>query len=245
MKLLTLLLEFYKEEYDLNLREGEIKTTPIGQSIDILHRRFPNYEIYSEKDENTFEIDILKSKDAFSLKDAEDLLVLLNNLGWFISYMKLHSNTNRFEDRYNKTTFLSSLKSEKIHSIFLRCEAKFDFKVNKIPKTLYHIAPLDNWKKIEDIGLVPKSRSKASYHPERVYLAKTEKVAEQLAYQMYSKTGIKKYAILKIDTDMIPGEYFKLYQDPNYLKAGYYTLNNIPPIALEKIKDIEVKSTYD
>jgi len=244
MKLLTFLLEIYKEEYELNLKEGEIKSIPIGQSIDILHRRFPKYEIYSEIDENTFEISILKNRDAFSPKDAADLLDLLNNLGWFISYMKLHSNTNRLEDRYNKNTFLDSIKNKNIHSIFLICEAKFDFKVNKIPKTLYHIAPLDNWKKIETIGLVPKSRSKASYHPDRVYLAKTQLGVEQLANQMYNKTGVKKYVILKINTDVIPGGYFKLYQDPNYIKAGYYTLNNIPPLAIEKIKDIEVKPTF-
>ena len=245
MKLLALLLELYKEEYSLNLKEGEIKTTPIGQSIDILRRRFPKYEIYNERGENTFEIDILKNRDAFSLKDAEDLLILLNNLGWFVSFMKLHSNTNRFEDKYNKDTFIESIKNKKIHSIFLICEAKFDFKVNKIPKMLYHIAPLDNWKKIEDIGLVPKSRSKVSYHPDRVYLAKTELGAEQLANQLYNKTGVKKYVILKIDTTIIPGGYFKLYQDPNYTKAGYYTLNNIPPQAIEKIKDVEVKPTFD
>jgi hypothetical protein len=55
----------------------------------------------------------------------------------------------------------------------------------------------------------------------------------------YQKTGIKDWTILKIKTDMIPGDYLKLYTDPNY-PQGYYTLNNIPPQAIEKIKDINI-----
>jgi hypothetical protein len=51
--------------------------------------------------------------------------------------------------------------------------------------------------------------------------------------------GIKDWVLLKIDTDKIPGEYLKLYIDPNF-KYGYYTLNNIPPQAIEKIKEINI-----
>ncbi len=36
MKLLKILLEVYKEEYDLNIQEGLIKTTPIGEAVYIL-----------------------------------------------------------------------------------------------------------------------------------------------------------------------------------------------------------------
>ncbi len=35
----------------------------------------------------------------------------------------------------------------------------------------------------------------------------------------------------------IPGDYLRLYTDPNYT-SGFYTLNNIPPQAIEKIKEI-------
>jgi hypothetical protein len=38
---------------------------------------------------------------------------------------------------------------------------------------------------------------------------------------------------------MVPGNYLKLYTDPNYIH-GYYTLNNIPPQAIEKVKEINI-----
>ena len=124
--------------------------------------------------------------------------------------------------------------------IKLRFEAKFDEEVvENIPSILYHITPTQNVNKILNIGLVPKSRSKASYHPDRVYLSKDLEDIENLGEMFYQKTGIKNWTILKIETDIIPGDYLKLYTDPNY-KQGYYTLNNIPPQAIEKVKEINL-----
>ena len=57
---------------------------------------------------------------------------------------------------------------------------------------------------------------------------------------MYQRTGDLNFTILKIDTNMVPGGYLRLYTDPNYSKEAYYTLNNIPPQAIEKIKDINL-----
>ena len=87
--------------------------------------------------------------------------------------------------------------------------------------------------------MVPKSRSKKAYHPERVYLGKDEKTTSNLAPQFYQLSGTKEWVLLKIDTNAVPGDYLKLYYDSAF-KYGYYTLNNIPPQAIEKIKNIEL-----
>ena len=55
----------------------------------------------------------------------------------------------------------------------------------------------------------------------------------------YQKTGETLWGLIKIDTTKIPGEYLKLYKDPNY-DNGYYTLNNIPPQSIQKVKLIFV-----
>ena len=57
---------------------------------------------------------------------------------------------------------------------------------------------------------------------------------------MKQATGIDSWDILEVHTDLIPGSYFRLYKDPNYLNKGYYTLNNIPPQAIEKIQAINL-----
>ena len=226
MKLLKILLKAYKEEYDLNLQEGLIKTTNIGKTLNILEKKYSSKFIFT------------KSKNSFYIKTfSTDINTLLNgiikdanNLGWFPSFMETEDHTGKWDEKYFK-------KGE----IKLRFEAKFDEEiVEKIPEILYHITPTQNADKILKIGLVPKSRSKASYHPDRVYLSKDLEDIENLGEMFYQKTRIKNWTILKIDTNMVPGDYLRLYTDPNY-EQGYYTLNNIPPQAIEKIKEINIK----
>lgn len=225
MHLLELFLELYKEEYDLNLQEGLIKTTNIGKTINILKSSFDSGFEY-QKNGNTFEVTLYQIDKSALVK----FLKYINNLGWFPSYI----TTPSYKGKWNENVYSSDLSK-------IRFEAKFDEEiVEKIPNFLYHITPTQNANKILNVGLVPKSRSKASYHPERVYLGKSLEGIKKLAPQMYQKTGDKNYTVLKIDTEIIPGGYLRLYTDPNYSKEAYYTLNNIPPQAIEKIQTINL-----
>jgi hypothetical protein len=226
MKLLKLLLEIYKEEYNLNLTEGLIKTTNVGKTLNILEKKYSSKFIFS-KSKNSFYIKTF-STDIDTLNNG--IIKDANNLGWFPSYIETEEYTGKWDEKYFKEG-----------EIKLRFEAKFDEEiVENIPDTLYHITPTQNADKILKIGLVPKSRSKASYHSDRVYLSNDLDDIENLGEMFYQKTGINDWTILKIKTDMVPGNYLKLYTDPNY-KQGYYTLNNIPSQAIEKIKDINIK----
>ena len=225
MKLLDILLEIYEEEYQLNLKEGLIITTNIGKTLSILEKKYSSKFLFT------------KSKNSFFIKTFHtDLNSLLNgiirdadNLGWFPSFME----TEDYTGKWGKGHF-------KEGEIKLRFEAKFDEEVvENVPSILYHITPTANVDKILKIGLVPKSRSKASYHPDRVFLSKGLKDIENLGRMFYQKTGIRNWTVLKINTELIPGDYLKLYTDPNY-KSGYYTLNNINPQAIEKIRDINI-----
>jgi hypothetical protein len=225
MKLLDILLETYREEYELNLQEGLTKTTNIGKTIEFL-KKFSNNKVEIERKDNTFKV-IFKEKD---IKFLKDFLRDVNNLGWFPSYIQTPTYGGKWEERYYNP-----------HKSIIRFEAKFDKEIiENIPSILYHITPTQNADKILRIGLVPKSRSKASYHPDRVYLGKSINGIEKLASQMSLRTGDKNFTILKIDTDLVPGDYLKLYTDPNYSKEAYYTLNNIPPQAIEKAKEINI-----
>jgi hypothetical protein len=227
MKLLNFLLTIYKEEYDLNLKEGLIKTTNIGKTLSILQKSFDyGFEYINLRKENTFLV-VFHNVDEIQL---DRFLKYIDNLGWFPSWL----STSKYAGKWNKKLFNGN-RSE------ITFEAKFDKQiVEKIPSILYHITPTQNSDKILKIGLVPKSRSKASYHPERVYLGKSMEGIEDLAPLMYQKTGNKNFTLLKINTETIPGDYLKLYTDPNYSKEAYYTLNNIPPQSIEIVKNIEL-----
>jgi hypothetical protein len=224
MKLLNLLLDIYKDEYELNLKEGLIKTTNIGKTLNILEKKYQFKFIFERSDNSfyikTFHTDINTLQQGI-IKDADVL-------GWFPSYIE----TDDYSGKWNLLSFDEG-------EIKIRFEAKFDDQVvENIPSILYHITPTQNADKILKIGLIPRSRSKASYHPDRVYLAKSLEDAEFLGSLFRQKTGIKNWTIIKIITDKIPGDYLKLYTDPNFKDKGYYTLNNIPAPSLEKIKDI-------
>jgi len=223
MKLLKILLETYKEEYELNLQEGLIKTTNIGKTLNILQKAFPDLYIRKMKS-NTFAIDAKElNQDIFN-----KILQYATNLGWFPSWVA----SSKYTGKYVPHKFIPGN---------ITFEAKFDEEVvENVPNTLYHLTPTQNVENILKIGLAPKSRSKASYHPERVYLGKSIKSVESLASQMYQRTGNTSWTILKIDTDMIPGGYLKLYTDPNFSEDAYYTLNNIPPQSIEKVKEINL-----
>lgn len=233
MDLLKILLEIYKEEYEINLKEGLIKTTNISKTINLLKKYFP--DVFIKEGDKTFIISI----DDPNIEDIKRLLVNINNFGWFPSFFRYMTKEDKIvADKWNDK-IINIL--DKLESISITFEAKFDEEVvENIPSTLYHITPTLNVDKILKTGLVPKSRSKASYHPDRVYLSKDLEDIENLGEMFYQKTGIKNWTILKIKTDIIPGDYLKLYTDPNY-KQGYYTLNNIPPQAIEKIKEINIK----
>jgi hypothetical protein len=225
MKLLQILLGTYKEEYELNLKEGLIKTTNIGKTIELL-KKFSTNKVDIKKEGNAFEATFIGKDIGFLDKFLRDT----NNLGWFPSYLSTSAYKGKWDEKFYDD-YLSKI----------RFEAKFDEEVvENIPSILYHIVPTQNIDKILKIGLVPKSRSKASYHPERVYLGRTIEGIEKLVPQMSLRTGDKNYTILKINTEMIPGEYLRLYTDPNYVKEAYYTLNNIPPQAIEKVKEINL-----
>jgi hypothetical protein len=225
MKLLKLLLDIYKDEYDLNLKEGLTKTTNINQSINILEKKFNiGVKFIKNKGENTFKV-ILTDVDGDSF---DELLKYANNLGWFPSFIL----TPKQKGKFNR-----SMYNEKKSTV--RFEAKFDEEiVGKTPSVLYHVTPTKNVDKILSKGLAPRSGSKASYHPERIYLGKNIKDVQQLVTIMRSMAQERNWTILKINTDKIPGGYLKLYNDPNYSGKGFYTLNNIPPQAIEKLRDI-------
>jgi hypothetical protein len=246
MRLLQILLDTYKEEYELNLREGLIKTVEKGKSQNIIRRAFPKWEVEDyasfdgEGERNDFSV---TSPNSITKEEADKFLVLLNNLGWFVSFLRIYDKEGNklYYSKFDKEVLDKYLRKDVIGSITFDCEPKFDTEVTKIPKVLYHVTPAKSWDKISKIGLVPRSRSKTSYHPERVYLSSTIEGIKRLTPQMYQVTGINSWVVIKVDTSMIPGDYFKLYKDSNFRPEGYYTMNNIPPGALEKKATMDFK----
>ena len=236
MNLLNILLEIYKDEYDLNLKEGLIKSTEVLKTVDILKRRYRDsilistVDVYGDNSSNKIYVTFYPG---FTAKELDDFIRDANAQGWFPSWIQSVEYNGKYTDKIAKNIIESKKELE------IDFEAKYDIKVDVTPKTLYHVTPTNKVDKILKVGLAPKSKEKASAHPERVSVTSNENAAEKLAEPFYKKTGIRFWTILKIDTELIP-DYLKFYRDPNYPAYGMYTLNFIPPKAISVVKDIHL-----
>jgi len=201
----------------LVLTEGLITTHSILKSIDIISKRFPNLIVQSEKD-----------GEIYIEGEFEELgmyLPLFTNLGYFISTYTI--NGNEWLKEYNIET--------KPIAIYL--EPKYDYKIDNIPKLLYHASPLKFKNKILKYGLSPRTGNKIANHPDRIYL--TDSIENAYNFGVYLKNDNNTYyedgfCIYLINSECI----YELYSDINFREGGYYTLNNISPNYIKLIKEI-------
>jgi hypothetical protein len=191
----------------------------------------PNYK------KNTFILQYQFSEIYEKAKlEMNKILQLTNNLGWFPSFMTAYNSLNQSKEikwEENLSSFKSLIETEFTDIDFL-FEAKYDIPYTAFPEKMYHICNSNNVDKILKIGLIPRCRSKKSFHPERVYLCKHINQANDLIEAFKILYPNEKYEILEINTVLIE-QYLKLFQDPNFIEMGYYTLNNITPWCIKKI----------
>lgn len=200
----------------LTIVEGLIYTYPIDKSVKILKNRFPELDIEVEKDGDIF---IQGLND-----NLNKYIPFITNIGYFIS--KITIDGQEWEIKYKDDS----------KPIAMYLEPKYDYEVT-IPDTLYHTSPLKFRNKILKYGLSPRSGSKISNHPERIYL--TDDLNKSIIFGNYLKNEKdnqwykKGYCIYEIDGESIS----KLYSDINFREGGYYTMDNISPNNITLVKE--------
>jgi hypothetical protein len=201
----------YKKFEKQRLIEGLIHTYSINKSIDIIKRRFPYLKCDLEEDGEIY----IEGK----FNDIKNYNPLFNNLGYFIS--KLTFNGSDWTNNY----------SDESKPIALFLEPKYDVKIEPLPNILYHASIKKFDKRIEKIGLIPKSGNKLSNYTDRIYLTDKLEIAKLFALNLKKEYNTD-YSIYKINTNELN---INLYEDINLKNGGYYTLSNIPPKYIEKI----------
>lgn len=115
------------------------------------------------------------------------------------------------------------------NTVYILIEAKFDVSIN-IDKLyndeyIYHISELKYKDKILKNGLVAKSKSKLSYHIDRIYFETNKFNLMYLSKQLSNEPIIFKIKINDI-------KHLKFYIDPNH-DSGIYTFENIKKETLQ------------
>lgn len=235
------ILSEYKDQFKLN--EGLILTQPVYNTLAVLDKS--GFKVVQPENTNIFHV--IVDEDS----DVDKLLKITNNLGWFPSAVN-NSLLKNF-DKFTPSNLRSLIMSYNL--AYIRFEAKYDIEVNLHGVDyLYHFTRKIYLPKILKNGLMPKTTSKLSHHPDRVYFTYTihesERFANKFVNRIVPKNIEKTYpkehndsyltgVILKVNVDMIP-HYFKVFDDPNYHRKGCFTLNTIPPVALKVIKEFSL-----
>lgn len=241
---------FYQEELDLY--EGLITTYSIESTLSILTIKWPSFKIKRGQNNlggpaNDFSIKI----DITQNINLEEVLTKLNTCGWFVSTIDFFSDKKgiiKLKNSITNSSISEILKKyPEINNIDLYLEAKYDTNItrDKLPRYLYHIIPSKFKKRIEKIGLLLKSNSKRSAHPERIYLAANKEIAKGVLFRQLKSDYENKldnskdnsesgWIILTIDIWGLP-QHQRFFRDPNY-EYGVYTLWNIPHQEIIKIE---------
>ena len=213
------------KENDRLFKEGLIKTYPLDFTIQSLGK----YGI----------VKVIQNKPYLKVKDknksnVEKLITHINTLGYFVSQFKILFNgkettPENYVDYKESSDVINNLNN--INELWFIIEPKFDETANNNIGSLYHLTEKINLPKIKTNGLVPKSRSKKAYHPDRIYVVDDiKKLKDILTHFTSEHKNINDFSIVKIDYKLAGNP--KLYNDPNYLNMGYYLTDNITPEAI-------------
>lgn len=228
MKIFNFLLE-------TALNEGLIKTQGAYATKSIIERNHKLVRVlYVDDDETVLGLEIRLK--VLKPGELDSILKLVNNLGWFpsIYITNVSGEKTKFVDN-NK--FKEDVKDAGIVSIKL--EKKFD----PVRKTThgsdyFHVARQKVLPKIEKNGLVPRSKSKIGFHPERIYLARGYNKALEILEMLYQHDESEPlWVMFQVDITKVPN--IELRNDPNF-EGGVYTLQNIPPSALKVVKKFDM-----
>lgn len=216
--------------------EGLIKSQSPDLAYQIFRRIAEDSNVTYIKQRGSFFINILNLEDS----SLQRLFNSFKQMGYFISEIitinKGESDSEYKSFKYSEEALKNILSNKNDLSLLsIQVNGYYINKKEDVPKLLYHITKKSLVEKINKQGLIPKSKSKKVYHPERVYFA----------IDFYSATALKKdfekyyndgMVLLTISTEKLKGVDF--YEDPDFSKFGVYTLDNIPPSAIIDFKEI-------
>lgn len=156
---------------------------------------------------------------------------IMNTFGWYPSFIE---NNGKYS-----TNIKNVIETNNVRILY---EAKYDVQAKLDDKYLYHVFPDILYFKIQQKGLTPKSKSKISNHPDRIYLLNptSNDEMEEISYILWDalpdgklKDSISDYYILQIDTSKLPNH--KFFNDPNFYmgNGAVWTYQNIPPSVIK------------
>lgn len=225
------------------LREGLIKTYSIGSTIEHLNNFVrKNRNIFARVKLNKPNVVEIIINNNIEKTDYNDVLSIMNSYGWYPSLYVFIKSKEDFDNRnydilkYSKKELDNIIQQKEFYQIFIQFEAKYDLEItDRLPKELYHITDESYLEKIKKIGLTPKTKSKLTNHPDRIYMGVDKNKIKNLL-KLKGFSDFKNPILITIDTKLTNG--LRIFEDPNYAGIGIYSYQNIPPKALVNFEEV-------
>jgi hypothetical protein len=153
------------------------------------------------------------------LIDLLNIQKSINLCGYFISSLIFDDTKINTIDEYGEC--INEIEYDTINILI---EAKYDVSINVseleiVDKYIYHISDIKHKDKILKNGLIAKSKSKLSYHLDRIYFETDKNNTFYLSKQLVDNPIIFRIKIEDLSD-------IKFYIDPNHT-SGIYTFDNI------------------
>lgn len=229
---------FKKQNFPKNLiKEGLIKSYSYERFEKELNKLLNKYDIEPLYEISHLGIFLTFKKDDFKYGFFKDFKMLLNIIGYLISYYYIDDKyIVGVPDEYE-------IFNEDYEHIEINVIKKFDLQEEYIPEFLYHVTENKYLPKIFKNGLIPKTKNKIEKHPERIYLFNNIKGAKEFKDILKQLYDDKKFTILKIETKLLKS--IKLYFDSTFFKdelsyynydfKAYYTYDNINSLSIQEV----------
>lgn len=199
-------------------------------------------------------IDISSSKikiriDYLDKQTIDKINNLMDHYGWFPTNIKSPDNP-RIKYSQGIKNYLNKRDVE------IQYEAKIgeEFNISPNKTKAYHVTPDIFLDKIKNDGLKPKTESKLSDHPERIYLfLNPDETFNQMVKALWNSLSeerrkiIKDYYILEVDLTKISGHKFYMDSQSSLTYASIFTTQSIPNSAIkviDKISTRDIKKEY-
>lgn len=241
-------------DYINSINESRIKTHGVKHVDRILTKflnsNYLNFLLNINLNTDDFQLTIYNNGKLY-IENFNVIINMCENLGYFPSFLlvdnksifniykeiknknkgKIINNIRKYKSLKNyDIDFLDYIKNidlSDFNTIIIQFESwqDRDIDFNDIPDILYHVCRKTDVDKILKTGLYPKSKSKISYHPERIYFSDTLIGAYSIINQFKTIENVE-YSILIIKPDDDLKRILYLKKDPNY-NDGFYTTTNI------------------
>lgn len=251
-------MKIVRDPFSGVLLEGLIKTIPPQKAEPIIKRMLSSkHDVIDVKynDDNRFIISFNVNDESMEELAAlnhyggtwyskqsliQYILQLMNNLGYFPSYIIGYKWINSFNNNITALKYKFTNRNLKdaidgdisIHVISLMFEAKYESQ-STYSDVMYHITNSNYIDRIKQIGLIPKAKNKQSTHPNRIYFSPTIENSDKLWNGSFKMNFAPNHGVrLKVNVKGLT-----LYEDPNFPDA-VYTYQNVSPNRILDIKPI-------